>query len=300
MELLQLTTFITLAKYENMSITAQALNTSQPQVSKLLASLEAELGTQLFDRVGRGVKLNEHGKIFIKYATDAITTMQNGRIAMQNLKNSILGTITIQTEAFSSILNDCVCAFQKENPNINFRYISNNSGFSTENDVDILLVPSLDGHYSFEAQFPVVHKILEEEYYFVIPEALHLFPQTVNSLSIREIIDLPFIIMGSPDMQIKSDYWALLQVADSVGVMPHISHSVNEFALKMSLVAHNAGVCILPQVCLEQARQLAPCTRFYRITDINLHRSVLIARKPRDILSSAANAFWDFAQNYYQ
>ena len=46
MEMLQLRVFSLLSQYENMSTVAQILNTSQPQISKLLASLEAELGVQ--------------------------------------------------------------------------------------------------------------------------------------------------------------------------------------------------------------------------------------------------------------
>ena len=39
MEMLQLRVFSLLSQYENMSTVAQILNTSQPQISKLLASL---------------------------------------------------------------------------------------------------------------------------------------------------------------------------------------------------------------------------------------------------------------------
>ena len=59
MELLQLEMFSHLAKYENMSVVAQIMNTSQPHISRMLASLEAELNVRLFDRVGRNILLNE-------------------------------------------------------------------------------------------------------------------------------------------------------------------------------------------------------------------------------------------------
>lgn len=77
MEMLQLRVFSLLSQYENMSTVAQILNTSQPQISKLLASLEAELGVQLFDRVGRGLRLNEHGQLFGPYAEETLNSMQS-------------------------------------------------------------------------------------------------------------------------------------------------------------------------------------------------------------------------------
>ena len=52
MEILQLEAFVSLANTEHMPQTAQELNTTQSHISKLIASLEAELGEKLFDRAG--------------------------------------------------------------------------------------------------------------------------------------------------------------------------------------------------------------------------------------------------------
>lgn len=65
MEILQLSAFVSLAKTLYMPLTAQELNTSQSHISKLIGSLEAELGVKLFDRIGRRIILNEHGKLFL-------------------------------------------------------------------------------------------------------------------------------------------------------------------------------------------------------------------------------------------
>ena len=90
MEMLQLRVFSLLSQYENMSTVAQILNTSQPQISKLLASLEAELGVQLFDRVGRGLRLNEHGQLFGPYAEETLNSMQSAQLAMKNVATIFL------------------------------------------------------------------------------------------------------------------------------------------------------------------------------------------------------------------
>ena len=68
MELIQMQAFVSLAQTQHMPRTAQEMNTSQSHISKLISSLEAELGMKLFNRVGRGVVLNEHGRIFYEYA----------------------------------------------------------------------------------------------------------------------------------------------------------------------------------------------------------------------------------------
>ena len=64
--------FIALTKTENYLEAAENLFTSQSSLSKHIKSLEAELGTTLFDRTTRQVKLNEAGKVFLKYAQQLV------------------------------------------------------------------------------------------------------------------------------------------------------------------------------------------------------------------------------------
>lgn len=72
MELNHVKEFIALTKTENYLEAAENLFISQSSLSKHIKSLEAELGTTLFDRTTRQVKLNEAGKVFLKYAQQLI------------------------------------------------------------------------------------------------------------------------------------------------------------------------------------------------------------------------------------
>lgn len=101
MEFLQMNAFVSLAQSLHMPVTAQELNTTQSHISKLIASLEAELGVKLFDRVGRGIVLNEHGKLFYEYAAGALRLMNDGQTALKGVKNSVLGTVKIGAYAFT-------------------------------------------------------------------------------------------------------------------------------------------------------------------------------------------------------
>lgn len=64
MDLMQLRYFLEIARDENITKTAQRLLISQPALSKTLRNLEQELGVRLFDRQGRGIKLNPDGQFF--------------------------------------------------------------------------------------------------------------------------------------------------------------------------------------------------------------------------------------------
>ena len=68
MELYQLRQFAAVAKYENMTRAAESLNVAQPAVSKTIRNLESELGAELFERTGKGLRRTEQGDILLRYA----------------------------------------------------------------------------------------------------------------------------------------------------------------------------------------------------------------------------------------
>ncbi len=79
MELYQLRQFAAVAKYENMTRAAESLNVAQPAVSKTIRNLESELGAELFERTGKGLRhrageiscCGTHGRYWKPSATHA-------------------------------------------------------------------------------------------------------------------------------------------------------------------------------------------------------------------------------------
>lgn len=68
MNLNQLRVFDALARTGSVSSAARGLRVSQPAVSKQLAELELALALRLFDRLPRGVRLTEAGRVLAGYA----------------------------------------------------------------------------------------------------------------------------------------------------------------------------------------------------------------------------------------
>ncbi len=66
MKLRYIEVFLTLAQTPNMRDVAHKLFVSQAAISSTLRDLEDEIGIELFDRVGRGIRLNEKGRILQK------------------------------------------------------------------------------------------------------------------------------------------------------------------------------------------------------------------------------------------
>mgnify|MGYP001793552877 CR=1 FL=1 len=66
MEIYQLKVFLEVARYLSFTEAADALNLTQPAVSAKIKSLEASLGTELFHRLGRKIKLTVAGNYLLE------------------------------------------------------------------------------------------------------------------------------------------------------------------------------------------------------------------------------------------
>lgn len=60
--------FQIVARHQNISAAAEELFLSQPYLSKVIGSLEQQLGVELFDRIGRNIRLNTYGKELLSSA----------------------------------------------------------------------------------------------------------------------------------------------------------------------------------------------------------------------------------------
>ncbi len=87
--------FIAVAQTQHMSKAAQKLNITQPSLSTSIRRLETDIGYQLFDRTGRGIQLNEYGKIFLEGVMAAENIMSSCLNEMQELKNSSVSFVRI-------------------------------------------------------------------------------------------------------------------------------------------------------------------------------------------------------------
>ncbi|MEA5084939.1 MAG: LysR family transcriptional regulator [Lachnospiraceae bacterium] len=72
MELKQLEFFMAASNCGSLSKAAATLYTTQPNVSKVIGALEKELGSQLFERTSRGLRLTPYGKSIYEYSENIL------------------------------------------------------------------------------------------------------------------------------------------------------------------------------------------------------------------------------------
>ena len=95
MEIYQLKVFLAVAHYLNFTEAAESLNLTQPAVSAKIKSLESDLKTSLFDRLGRQIQLTEVGQYLVKEAEKLVQLEANIADRVEKFRQSNLNQITI-------------------------------------------------------------------------------------------------------------------------------------------------------------------------------------------------------------
>jgi LysR family transcriptional activator of glutamate synthase operon len=81
----QLLYFLTTARREHMGAAAAELGISESALSRSIARLERTHGVRLFDRVGRGIRLNPYGRIVAASVEAAFRALDDGRRELESL-----------------------------------------------------------------------------------------------------------------------------------------------------------------------------------------------------------------------
>ncbi len=84
MELRNLNTFLKVTSLQNFTQASRELGYSQSNVSAQIKQLEEEIGTPLFDRIGRNVYLTSYGEALVPYARQIVSTV----LKMENFSKS--------------------------------------------------------------------------------------------------------------------------------------------------------------------------------------------------------------------
>lgn len=149
----QLEVFLAVAKHEHVGRAAEELHLSPSAASSALSSLEGSVGRRLFDRSGRGLRLNSDGRRFRGPATD--TLRRAGELA------SVLGdgrggrmVVGASSTIANHVLAAALARFADDVPDAELRLDIGNTQYVR----DRLLDHALDLAY---VEGPVPHPALE-------------------------------------------------------------------------------------------------------------------------------------------
>lgn len=97
MDIANLKAFVSIANSGSFSLASEELFLTQPAISKRIATLESEIGTPLFDRIGRKVRLTAAGDTLYIHAQHILKEIDNARQSIANLSDTVQGELKIAT-----------------------------------------------------------------------------------------------------------------------------------------------------------------------------------------------------------
>lgn len=286
MELSQIRYFIQTAQTQNMSKAAQVLNIAQPTLSKSIANLEKELGTQLFDRTGKKLVLNERGKRFLD---GALASMQELDSAAAAAKDHLIGsTLHLGLFHISDKFMRCLSDFSSSNPDIIFKIDHLIDDSIDTNEFDMLLYPR-------NAQFKRYKgDILYTDTYC-------LAVNNGNPLADRSEIELSDILCHKliALRYNESGFDPPRYMLQGMGIANDNVIYTNSGEIQRQMISNGCGVGFVPTGSSESYKRdgnmiLLP------VLDMGLSLEIMIGFKREKHLSESGKSFSDFVLNYFE
>ncbi len=95
MDVRDLQVFLSVARHLNFTRAGEEVNLSQPSVSVRMRQLEHDLGSKLFEQLGKKIALTEAGQLLVPYAAGVIASMNDARYAIHELQGLERGSLRI-------------------------------------------------------------------------------------------------------------------------------------------------------------------------------------------------------------
>lgn len=233
--------FVILAKSGNYLQAAETLFISQSTLSKHIKSLETDLGTPLFDRTTRKVKLNSFGQTLLPYAIklDELYTECSAALSSQ-LQDSnsrlTIASIPVMTQYH---IYDVLSAFQTKTPHVKLDIIEGD----TVQSVEMLRNETCD--FAFLREFEDTEHELNtitfdtDHMVAVLPTSHPLAKKPFVTL--EQLKEERFILLNKGTLM----YNLCISSCQDAGFTPDISFTSHRAANIMDLVKRGMGIALL-------------------------------------------------------
>ncbi|MGB8524875.1 MAG: LysR family transcriptional regulator [Candidatus Acidiferrales bacterium] len=283
MELHQLRYFCAIADTGSFSRAAQQTHVSQPSLSQQIGKLEDELGTRLFDRLGRSVRLTELGKSFLPRAQAVLRDLESARKDIVEKKTSITGVISVGVIPTIApyFLPSILATFSRKWPLAQFTVVDEITTLLLEKlragaiDLAIVALPVQVRNQEFES-FP----LMTETLFAVLPKGHELANR--REVSLGELHGEPFLLLRDGHCFRATT----LKACNRARLNPRIVFESGQFSSILSMVCAGLGVSVVPAMAVEKR---AGCC-FIRLADVRAERTIgAVTLKGRSLTRASAH-----------
>lgn len=234
--------FLTVAEELHFGRAAARLNMSQPPLSMQIKELESQLGTALFIRNSRNVRLTHAGSVLmdetrrlLQATSQALAKVEQigrgerGKIELGIVGTALWGELNIRLQHFIQHNPTLDLIFREQSPDIQLQMLSNN-----ELDIGIWrMATALPLNFSSLLLFTAS--------YLVAMPAGHRLAQW-DDVPLSELRDENFLTLRTA----HSDWSFLQQVFFKAGLTPNITQEVLEPQTALALTSMGVGITLMP------------------------------------------------------
>ncbi len=291
MGLLQLKYFKELAEQEHLTRTAKTLLVSAPSLSASIARLESQIGYKLFDRDGRKMRLNECGRIYLKYVNEVFAALENARLEMKDCVQSTENMITLGITS-PIIWHEALQCFCANNPQIKVSHSLlkldqlENSTTCAQFDFIITATSDLPGDdWNMSILLPDDRPVIA------------VYP----SHPLAKLSEIRFIELKNENFIAVSKGFSMRKYFDDLcikaGFVPKIILEC-DYMFRAKMLALQYGISLTTESGYKTGT--LENTIAVKISDPAIRRTQAIMWNKSHYLSKSAHVFHDFMVNYYR
>ncbi|MGD8914169.1 MAG: LysR family transcriptional regulator [Candidatus Thiodiazotropha sp.] len=288
MELNALRAFVQVAHDGSFSLAAEHLYLTQPAISKRIATLESELDTRLFDRLGRQVFLTEAGRHLLPRAEHIIDQLSDIRRELANLTGKVSGTLAMATSHHIGLhrMPAVLRSYSDNNPQVelDIRFMESEKACQSVEQGELeLAVVTLPLH-------PI--DALQSKRIWHDPLAVVVSPghplATEHTVNLRELLEYPAVLPT------RGTYTRTLIEKQIERHHLHINCTLSTDYLETLKMMTTIGLgwSLLPEILLDD--HLVPL----QVPELKLSRSLGIVTHRKRTLSNAARVMWELLLFY--
>jgi len=291
LDVTRLRVLVAVARHGSVTAAAHALNYAQPSVSHHLARLEAETGTKLVQRAGRGIRLTDAGRLLAERAAEVIGRLDAAENELAAYSGMRAGRLRLAAfpSALGTIVPAAAAMLRERHPSVDLRLTEAEPPEAVRmlraGYVDVALVfrhePEGDAADEGDAE-PLAAETGDMREQVLLSEAVHLI---MPSAPKGEPLLAPAVteIWPADLARLSGQRWIagcdrcrehLLRQCAVAGFTPKVSFTTDDFVAVQALVMAGLGVATLPAMALQAARN--PGVRTVRLR--GSRRSVVAVR----------------------
>ena len=273
MNLLALKYFIAVAEHRSFTKASEFLYVTQPTLSRQIADLEKEMGTQLLIRNKRSVSLTQAGEVCLSEAKIIVDKCEDLPHKLKSAEESSQKNLVIgfQGAIEDNLLMDSVYSMCDKIPGINLGL----KKYTLAELNDQLIKGNLDVIFTVEAglkKFSDIcfKKVADNELMIAVPDS-HRFAER-DSVMVEELKDEHFIMFERSSTPLTVDH--VLKMCINHGFSPSVVYYANDPQSMMLMVSTGKGIAFLSS---RLAGKNTPKVRFIKLSNCEVEFNLVLA-----------------------